>query len=63
MSRLSYKITPQMILLSHEQQCSLAPTNVRHDADRLHPLAVLSRIEISHILLEHSYDSQRNENG
>ena len=27
-----------MILLSHERQCSLAPTNVRHDADRLHPL-------------------------
>ena len=27
-----------MILLSHEQRCSLVPTNVRHDADRLHPL-------------------------
>jgi hypothetical protein len=39
---------------------SLAPTNARHDADRLHPLR-LSRIEILHILLEHVYDSQRNE--
>jgi hypothetical protein len=27
-----------MILLSHERRVSLAPTNVRHDADRLHPL-------------------------
>ena len=27
-----------MILLSHEQQCSLAPTNDRHGADCLHPL-------------------------
>ena len=27
-----------MILLSHEQQCSLAPANDRHDADRLHAL-------------------------
>ena len=34
--RVSSKITPQMILLSHQRQCSLAPTNVRHDADRLH---------------------------
>jgi hypothetical protein len=25
-------------LLSHEQQRSLAPTNDRHDVDRLHPL-------------------------
>lgn len=38
---------------------SLAPTNDRHDADRLIRFAVLSRIEILHILLEHSYDSQR----
>jgi hypothetical protein len=37
---------------------SLAPTNDRHDADRLIRCAVLSRIEILHILLEHSYDSQ-----
>jgi hypothetical protein len=37
----------------------LAPTNDRHDADRLIRFAVLSRIEILHILLEHSYDSQR----
>ena len=38
---------------------SLAPTNDRHDADRLIRFAVLSRIEILHILLEHSYDSRR----
>jgi hypothetical protein len=44
------------------RRVSLAPTNVRHDADRLHPLR-RTRIEILHILLEHSYDSQRNENG
>ena len=41
---------------------SLAPTNVRHDADRLHPLRRTEWIEILHILLEHFYDSQRNEN-
>ena len=41
---------------------SLAPTNVRHDADRLHPLRCTEWIEILHILLEHFYDSQRNEN-
>lgn len=39
---------------------SLAPTNDRHDADRLIPFAALSRIEILHILLEHFYDSRRN---
>jgi hypothetical protein len=38
---------------------SLAPANDRHDADRLIRFAVLSRIEIFHILLEHLYDSQR----
>jgi hypothetical protein len=57
--RLSYKITPQMILLSRERQRSLAPTNDRHGADRLIRFAVLSRIDILHVLLEHSYDSQR----
>jgi hypothetical protein len=41
---------------------SLAPTNDRHDADRLHRFAVLSRIEILHILLEHYCDSQCNKN-
>jgi hypothetical protein len=41
---------------------SLAPTNDRHDADRLHRFAVLCRIEILHILLEHYCDSQCNRN-
>jgi hypothetical protein len=41
---------------------SLARTNDRQDADRLHALAVLSRIEISHVLLEHFCDSRRNQN-
>jgi hypothetical protein len=38
----------------------LAPTNHRHDADRLLRFPVLSRIEILHSLLEHFYDSYRN---
>jgi hypothetical protein len=51
-----------MILLGHERQC-FSRTNKRF---RTTPtacirFAVQSRIEILHILLEHSYDSQRNE--
>jgi len=52
-----------MILLSHERQC-FSRTNKR-SARRRPPrirFAVLCRIEILHILLEHFYDSQRNEN-
>jgi hypothetical protein len=49
-----------MILLSHERRCFSRTNNDRHDADRLIRFAVLSRIEILHILLEHSYDSRRN---
>jgi hypothetical protein len=49
-----------MILLSHEflshqQTFGTTPTACIR-------FAVFSRIEILHILLEHSYDSQRNEN-
>jgi hypothetical protein len=50
-----------MILLSHE------PVFLSHQTIGTTPtacirFAVLSRIEILHILLEHFYDSQRNEN-
>ena len=52
-----------MILLSHERQC-FSRTNNRFGTTPTACIrfAVLSRIEILHILLEHSYDSQRNEN-
>jgi hypothetical protein len=56
----SHRRSPQMILLSHEflshqQTFGTTPTACIR-------FAVFSRIEILHILLEHSYDSQRNEN-
>jgi hypothetical protein len=52
-----------MILLSHERQC-FSRTNKTFGTTPTAcvPFAVLSRIEILHILLEHFYDSQRNEN-
>ena len=43
------------MFLSHQQTFGTTPTACIR-------FAVLSRIEILHILLEHSYDSQRNEN-
>jgi hypothetical protein len=42
------------VLLSHQQTFGTTPTACIR-------FAVLSRIEISHNLLEHSYDSRRNE--
>jgi hypothetical protein len=61
--KVSQKITPQMILLSHERQC-FSRTNNRFGTTptACSRFAVLSRIEILHTLLEHFYDSQRNEN-
>jgi hypothetical protein len=43
------------VFLSHQQAFGTTPTACIR-------FAVLSRIEILHILLEHFYDSQRNEN-
>src|SRR4029453_9597650 len=43
------------VFLSHQQTFGTTPTACIR-------FAILSRIEILHILLEHSYDSQRNEN-
>jgi hypothetical protein len=60
--RLWWKITPQMILLSHERQCFSRTTSDWHDADRLHPLCRTEPDETSHVSLEHSCDSLRNEN-
>jgi hypothetical protein len=51
-----------MILLSHERQCSSRPTTFGTTPPTRVRFAVLSPIEILHILLEHSYDCQRNEN-
>ena len=42
-------------VLSHQQTFGTTPTACIR-------FAVLSRIEILHILLEHSYDSQRKKN-
>ena len=42
-------------VLSRQQTIGMTPTACIR-------FAVLSRIEILHTLLEHSYDSQRNEN-
>jgi hypothetical protein len=41
------------VFLSHQQRFGTTPTACTR-------FAVLSRIEISHVLLEHFYDSQRN---
>jgi hypothetical protein len=43
------------VFLSHQQACGTTPTACSR-------FAVLSRIEILHVLLEHFYDSRRNEN-
>jgi hypothetical protein len=43
------------MFLSHQQTFGMTPTACIR-------FAVLSRIEILHILLEHFYDSERNEN-
>ena len=51
-----------MISLSHERQCFFAPTMLGMTPTTCIRFAVLSRIEILHILLEHFYDSRRNEN-
>src|SRR5215211_5407999 len=48
-----------MISLSHERQCFFAPTMLGMTPTTCIRFAVLSRIEILHILLEHFCDSQR----
>ena len=51
-----------MILLSHERQCFSHQQTFGTTPTACIRFAILSRIEILHILLEHFYDSQRNEN-
>jgi hypothetical protein len=51
-----------MILLSQERQCFSRANKRSTTPTACIRFAVLSRIEMLHILLEHSYDSQRNEN-
>src|SRR5688500_13143273 len=50
-----------MILLSDERQCFSRSNTFGTTPTACIRFAILSRIETLHILLEHSYDSQRNE--
>jgi hypothetical protein len=60
--RLWQKITREMILLpAVGGRNPLAATNDLHDAPSGR-VATAGRAENFHILLEHSYDSQRNQN-